>query len=31
MRLDYSIVHPNWTENIKPLGRSQKGEDVSLK
>ena len=31
MRLDYSLVHPNWTQNIPPLGRSQKGEDVSLK
>lgn len=31
MKLDYSIVHPNWTQNIQPLGRSQKGEDVSLK
>ena len=31
MRLDYSLVHPNWTANISPLGRSQKGEDVSLK
>ncbi len=31
MRLDYSMVHPDWTQNIRPLGRSQKGEDVSLK
>ena len=31
MRLDYSLVHPNWTQNIPPLGRSQKGEDRSLK
>jgi len=31
MRLDYSMVHPNWTENVTPLGKSQKGEDVSLK
>ena len=31
MRLDYSIVHPDWTQNIQALGRSQKGEDVSLK
>ena len=31
MRLDYSMVHPNWTENVVPLGKSQKGEDVSLK
>ena len=31
MRLDYSIVHPDWTKNIQPLSRSQKGEDVSLK
>ena len=31
MRLDYSMVHPDWTKNVRPLGRSQKGEDVSLK
>ena len=31
MRLDYSMVHPDWTQNVRPLGRSQKGEDVSLK
>ena len=31
MRLDYSLVHPNWRQNLAPLGRSQKGEDVSLK
>ena len=31
MRLDYSLVHPHWTQNIPALGRSQKGEDVSLK
>ena len=31
MKLDYSLVHPNWTRNIPALGRSQKGEDVSLK
>ena len=31
MRLDYSMVHPDWTKNIQPLSRSQKGEDVSLK
>ena len=31
MRLDYSLVHPNWTQNLPALGRSQKGEDVSLK
>ena len=31
MRLDYSMVHPNWDENITSLSGSQKGEDVSLK
>ena len=31
MRLDYSMVHPNWDENIRSLSGSQKGEDVSLK
>ena len=31
MILDYSLVHPDWTQNIPALGRSQKGEDVSLK
>ena len=25
MRLDYSMIHPDWTKNIQPLSRSQKG------
>ena len=30
MKLDYSTVHPNWDQSIRPLGRSQKGQDVTL-
>jgi len=31
MKFDYSMVHPNWDEYIRSLGRSQKGQDVTLK